>query len=121
MLDKEVKKNPALLALLGEQDEDKDKDKDKTVTSTKEKKSKKDPRKVNPKGYQRNRGRGGTKPMSYYLPQEIIDLLNIKAAKEHKTKSDLVLEGLKWVLREEIKEIKDSKKNNEDKDGAQPA
>ena len=109
MLDKEVKKNPALLALLGDQDEDKDKDKG--AAPIKEKKSKKDPRKVNPKGYQRNRGRGGTKPMSYYLPQEIIDLLNIKAAKEHKTKSDLVLEGLKWVLRDEIKE---SKKTNED-------
>lgn len=112
MLDKEVKKNPALLALLGDQDEDKEKDKG--TAPTKEKKSKKDPRKVNPKGYQRNRGRGGTKPMSYYLPQEIIDLLNIKAAKEHKTKSELVLEGLKWVLREEIKDIKDSKKNNEE-------
>lgn len=119
MLGKEVKKNPALLALLGEQDEDKDKDK--TVTSTKEKKSKKDPRKVNPKGYQRNRGRGGTKPMSYYLPQEIIDLLNIKAAKEHKTKSNLVLEGLKWVLREEIKDMRGSKKNDEDKSEVQPA
>ena len=114
MLDKEVKKNPALLALLGDQDEDKEKDKGTGTAPTKEKKSKKDPRKVNPKGYQRNRGRGGTKPMSYYLPQEIIDLLNIKAAKEHKTKSELVLEGLKWVLREEIKDMKDSKKNNEE-------
>lgn len=112
MLDKPVKKNPALLALLGDQDEDKVKG----SIPTKEKRSKKDPRKVNPKGYQRNRGKGGTKPMSYYLPQEIIDLLGIKAAKEHKTKSDLVLEGLKWVLRDDIKE---NKKINTD--GEQPA
>ena len=110
MLDKEVKQNPALLALLGNQGEDEDKGKEKSI---KEKKGKKDPRKVNPKGYQRNRGKGGTKPMSYYLPQDIIDLLAIKAAKEHKSKSDLVLEGLRWVLREELKE---SKKSDEEKE-----
>ena len=59
-----------------------------------------------PRSYERNRGRDGAKAMSYYLPDDIIDLLNLKAAREKCTKSELVLEGLKYVLREEIREIK---------------
>ena len=59
-----------------------------------------------PRSYERNRGRDGAKAMSYYLPDDIIDLLNLKAAREKCTKSELVLEGLKYVLREEIKETK---------------
>lgn len=105
MLNKEVKQNPALLAMLGGQEDTEPK----AEKTPKEKKPKKDPRKANPKGYERNRGRGGTKPMSYYLPNDIITLLNIKAAKEDKTKSELVLEGLRYVLREEIKEAKAKK------------
>ena len=42
--------------------------------------------------------------MSYYLPPDLIKLLNVKAAQEDKTKSALVIEGLRWVLREELKE-----------------
>ncbi|MCF2596712.1 hypothetical protein [Pseudoflavonifractor phocaeensis] len=42
--------------------------------------------------------------MSYYLPPDLIKLLNIKAAQEDKNKSELVIEGLRWVLREELKE-----------------
>ena len=42
--------------------------------------------------------------MSYYIPPDLIKLLNIKAAQDDKTKSDLVVEGLRWVLREELKE-----------------
>lgn len=104
MLDNEVKRNPALLAMLGGQAED---DSDtKEDKGSKVKKAKKDPKKVNPKGYERNRGKGGTKPMSYYLPQDIITLLNVKAAQENKTKSELVLEGLRYVLREELKNSK---------------
>lgn len=96
MLNREIKKNPALMAML-EQTTDKPEKKEEVKP-----KVKKDPRKENPQSYKRNRGRGGTKPMSYYLPDEIIRLLNIKAAQEGKTKSDLVLEGLRYVLREEI-------------------
>ncbi len=110
MLDKEVKKNDALLALLGQTGEKKEDGQSKGQSESRPVKVKKDPKKVNPKGYERNRGRGGTKPMSYYLPDDIITLLNVKAAKEGKTKSELVLEGLRYVLREEIKENKESKK-----------
>lgn len=111
MLDKEVKKNPALLALLGSQEESEPKEE----KAPKEKKVKKDARKQNPRGYERYRGKGGTtKPMSYYLPQDIIDLLNIKAAKERKSKSEIVLEGLRYVLREELKESKKSSAEKEE-------
>lgn len=104
VLEKEVKRNPALLAMLGGQTED---DSDtKEEKGAKVKKTKKDPKKVNPKGYERNRGKGGTKPMSYYLPQDIITLLNIKAAQENKTKSELVLEGLRYILKDELKNAK---------------
>lgn len=100
MLDKEVKRNPALAAMLGGADTDKS---EKAAKVVKEKRAH-DPRKANPRAYERNRGRGGAKPMSYYLPPELIKLLNIKAAQEDKTKSELVIEGLRWVLREELKE-----------------
>ena len=102
MLTKEVKQNPALLAMLGGQEDTEPK----ADKAPKEKKAKKDPRKANPKGYERNRGKDGTKPMSYYLPQDIITLLNVKAAKEDKTKSELVLEGLRYILKDELKEQK---------------
>ena len=101
MLDKEVKRNPALEAMLGGADTDKPETPAKVV---KEKKTH-DPRKANPRAYEKYRGRGGTKPMSYYIPPELIKLLNIKAAQEGKTKSELIVEGLRWVLREEIKEM----------------
>ncbi len=100
-LNKEVKQNPALLAMLGKQDEGKE-----PVRTEKVTKPKQDWRKKNPRGYERHRGKDGTKAMSYYLPDEIITLLNIKAAREGVTKSELVLEGLKYILREEIKEEK---------------
>ena len=106
MLNKEVKQNPALLAMLGGQEDTEPK----AEKTPKEKKSKKDPRKANPKGYERYRGKGEngvkTKAMSYYLPQNIIHLIGIKAAKEDKTKSEIVLEGLRYVLRDELKEQK---------------
>ena len=111
MLDKEVKRNPALAAMLGGADTDKSEKAPKVV---KEKKVH-DPRKANPRAYERNRGRGGTKAMSYYLSQEIIKLLAIKSAQEGKTKSELVTEGLRWVLREELKEA--NRKNKADSVG----
>ena len=110
MMNKEIKRNPALMAMLGGQE-----DKETTPKEVKEKKPKKDPRKVNPRGYERNRGKGGTKPMSYYLPNDIIHLIGLKAAQEDKTKSEIVLEGLRYVLREEIKEA--NKKQKDEKVG----
>lgn len=115
MLNKEVKHNAALMALLNQGESEagqKDKSQEDAVSTgteapKKEKKSyHRDPRKANPQGYQRARGRNGTIPMSYYLPKEIISLLNIKAAKDGKTKSELVLEGLKYILKDEIREEK---------------
>ncbi len=63
-----------------------------------------------PRSYERHRGRNGNKAMSYYLPDDIIQLLNIKAAQDGKTKSELVLEGLHYVLREEIREAQAKKR-----------
>lgn len=103
MLEKTVKKNNALAAMLESKpvsEENKE---------PKEKKPAKAAKKANPKSYERYRGRGGTKPMSYYLPDDIIKLLNVKAAKEGKTKSDLVLEGLKYVLKDELQEANTTK------------
>jgi len=111
MLTKEVKQNPALLAMLGGQEDTEPK----ADKAPKEKKAKKDPRKANPKGYERNRGKDGKKPMSYYLPNDIIHLIGLKAAQEDKTKSEIVLEGLRYVLREEIKEA--NKKQKDEKVG----
>ncbi len=63
-----------------------------------------------PRSYERHRGRNGNKAMSYYLPDDILKLLNIKAAQDGKTKSELVLEGLHYVLREEIREAQAKKR-----------
>lgn len=101
MLNKEVKQNSALLAMLGSTEEEPKKEK-----VEKETKPKKDPKKANPKGYERHRGKGGTKPMSYYIPDDLIKLLNIKAAKEDKTKSEIVVEALRKALKDELKESK---------------
>lgn len=101
MLNKAVKQNPALLAMLGSVEDEPKKEK-----IEKETKSKKDPKKANPKGYERHRGKGGTKPMSYYIPDDLIKLLNIKAAKEDRTKSEIVVEALRKALKDELKESK---------------
>ena len=106
MLDKmPVQKNSALAAMLATVDvkpenevkAEKEKDDVKPVKRL-------DPKKVNPQGYKRNRGKGGTKPMSYYLPDEIIKAINIKAANEGMTKSEVVLLALKLYLKDELKE-----------------
>lgn len=62
-------------------------------------------KKIN-RSYIRNRGKGGSKPMSYYLPEWLIKALHEKSIKDNISKSDLVVEGLKYVLRDEIKEMK---------------
>ena len=112
MLDKEVKRNPALAAMLGGADEDKS---EKALKEVKEKK-KRDPRKANPRAYERVRGAGGkSKPMSYYIPLDLIKHLNCAAAARETTKSSLVVEGLRWVLREKLKEA--NRKNKADSVG----
>lgn len=111
VLNKEVKQNPALLAMFGNQSQEPKE----TNKTEKVSKPKQDWRKKNPRGYERNRGKDGTKAMSYYLPDDIIRLLNIKAAAEGKTKSQLVLEGLCIILKDEIRaERAKSKKGTND-------
>lgn len=95
---KEVRQNEALLAMLNGGK------KEKTPIEKAEKKVVKNSRKANPRAYERNRGRGGSIPMSYYIPEELIVLLGVKAAKDRKSKSELVVEGLKYILREELAE-----------------
>lgn len=106
-LNKEVRQNPAALALLGIADgQEVKEDKEESAIKKPSRAKTSEAKKRNPRGYTRNRGKNGTKPMSYYLPQDIIDMLNIKAAKEGVSKSSLVVEGLRYVLKEEIKAAK---------------
>ena len=69
-------------------------------------------KKRNQRSYERYRGRGGnSKPMSYYIPdtpeEPILKALELKKSRDGVSKSDLVVEGLKYVLSAEIKEIKE--------------
>ena len=47
--------------------------------------------------------------MSYYIPDDLLKYLAIFSAKTGKSKSELVCEGLRYVLREEIKADKQKK------------
>ena len=109
MLNREVKKNPALMAMLNTEKEEKT---EKVEKVTSPKKQKRSARERNPQGYERYRGRNNCKPMSYYIPDDLLKLLAIKSATEGKTKSELVIEGLKYVLREEIKADKQKKSSS---------
>ncbi|MEG1723785.1 MAG: CopG family transcriptional regulator [Anaerovoracaceae bacterium] len=98
MLDREVKQNQALLAMLGVSAE--------AGKEDKEEKEVKAPKAVpckkrNPAGYARNRGKGGTKPMSYYISNELVTAINVAAAKSGKTKSELVSAAITLYLKEE--------------------
>lgn len=64
-----------------------------------------------PRSYERNRGRDGSKAMSYYLPDDILELLHQKSKREKISKSELVLEGLKYILREEITQTQPKSSN----------
>ena len=69
-------------------------------------------KKRNERAYERYRGRGGnSKPMSYYIPdtpeEPILKALELKKSRDGVSKSDLVVEGLKYVLSAEIKELKE--------------
>ena len=66
-------------------------------------------KKRNEKSYERYRGRGGkSKPMSYYIPDYLLKALELKKSRcSGVSKSDLVVEGLKYILSAEIKELKE--------------
>ena len=82
-----------------------------STTITKEEKVVK-AKKRNERAYERYRGRGGnSKPMSYYIPdtpeEPILKALELKKSRDGVSKSDLVVEGLKYILSAEIKELKE--------------
>lgn len=65
-------------------------------------------KKRNEKSYERYRGKGHCKSMSYYIPDYILKALELKKSRcSGVSKSDLVVEGLKIVLSAEIKELKE--------------
>ena len=98
MLDKEVKKNPALLAMIGSTEDKKEpKQKVQSTTTTKRRYD---------SAYKRNRGAGGTKAMSYYLPQNIIKAINMRSASVGITKSEVVLAALQTYLKDDLKGVK---------------
>lgn len=53
-----------------------------------------------------NRGRGGTKQKLIYLPEEMLKALNLKAVREVKSQSDVVMQALQGYLAKEIEEVK---------------
>lgn len=53
-----------------------------------------------------NRGRGGTKQKLIYLPEEMLKALNLKAVREVKSQSDVVMLALQGYLAKEIEEVK---------------
>ena len=65
-------------------------------------------KKRNEKSYERYRGKGHCKSMSYYVPDYLLKALELKKSRcSGVSKSDLVVEGLKHVLSAEIKELKE--------------
>ena len=64
-------------------------------------------KKRNERAYERCRGKGGSKGMTYYVPDYILKAMELKKSRVGVSKSDLVVEGLKYVLSAEIKELKE--------------
>ena len=65
-------------------------------------------KKRNEKSYERYRGKGHCKSMSYYVPDYLLKALELKKSRcSGVSKSDLVVEGLKHILSAEIKELKE--------------
>ena len=64
-------------------------------------------KKRNERSYERYSGKGHCKSMSYYVPDYILKALELKKSRDGVSKSDLVVEGLKYVLSAEIKELKE--------------
>ena len=64
-------------------------------------------KKRNERAYERCRGKGGSKGMTYYVPDYILKAMELKKSRDGVSKSDLVVEGLKYVLSAEIKELKE--------------
>lgn len=113
MLDREEKKpvrSSAILQMLGQKEEQQVEDKlievkmtDEQFDNLSEKVS--SSREKNPRAYERYRGTGGTKPMSYYLSDKLIQALALRAALEDKDKSEIVREALTKELSIELEEV----------------
>lgn len=59
----------------------------------------------NPGAYKRNRGKNGSKAMSYYLSEEIIGAIGLRSIKDSVSKSEVVNKALELYLENEIEEI----------------
>ena len=64
-------------------------------------------KKRNERSYERCRGKGGSKGMTYYVPDYILKAMELKKSKSGISKSDMVVEGLKYILSAEIKELRE--------------
>lgn len=112
MLDKPDKKpirSSAIKEMLSQKGKDNQEDRLLTVEMTDEQfedlAEKVSSRERNPKAYERYRGTGNTKAMSYYLSDKLIKGLALKAALESKDKSEIVREALTLYLQEELEEV----------------
>ena len=75
------------------------------VVEQEDKKEKKE-RTQKKKEKKENRGRGGTKQKLVYLPEEMLKALNLKAVREVKSQSDVVMQALQGYLQKEIEEVR---------------
>lgn len=64
-------------------------------------------KKHNNRSYERCRGKGGSKGMTYYVPDHILKAMELKKSRDGVSKSDLVVAGLKHILSAELKELKE--------------
>lgn len=107
-VEKKAVRSSAIMQMLGKKEEQEDKLIEVEMTSEQfddlaEKV--KSSREQNPRAYERYRGSNNTKPMSYYLSDELIMALGIKSALESRDKSELVREALTVYLQEELAEV----------------
>ncbi len=112
MLDREEKKpirSSAIMQMLGKEKEEQE---DKLIEVEMTDKQFEDlaekvqsSREKNPRAYERYRGTGNTKAMSYYLSDELIMAIALKSALESKDKSEIVREALTVYLQEELEEV----------------
>ena len=64
-------------------------------------------KKRNERAYERCRGKGGSKGMTYYVPDYILKAMELKKSRDGISKSDLVVAGLKYILATELRELKE--------------
>ncbi len=112
MLDREDKKpirSSAIMQMLGKKEEEQE-DRLLEVKMTEEQfddlaEKVQSSREKNPRAYERYRGTGNTKAMSYYLSDDLIKAIALKSALESKDKSEIVREALTLYLQEELEEV----------------